>query len=321
VLHSVQSGVARDIAMGIGISSVIFAIAIYLPILGFFVSLFVPLPILFYRAKLGRQTGAIVPMAAIVAMGIIAGGVNIDVLAFAAMLLLGFTLSELYEKNLTVERTVAFASGAVILAGLIGLILYTVVINVPLGRFISDYVDHNLQITLAIYERLGAPQESIHMLTVSMDRIQYALVRIIPSLTVTSTLFVAWINLLASKPLLLSKGIAFPEFGTLNRWRAPEQLVWGVIGSGVMLLIPSSAMKLIGINGLFILLTVYFFQGMAIVAFYFEKKQFPRLLRVFLYSLIALQQIVLLVIVALGFFDVWINFRKLGKPSQDQNEA
>jgi hypothetical protein len=35
-------------------------------------------------------------------------------------------------------------------------------------------------------------------------------------------------------------------------------------------------------------------------------------LRLFLYSLIALQQIVLLIVVALGFFDMWLNFRKLG---------
>jgi uncharacterized protein YybS (DUF2232 family) len=59
-------------------------------------------------------------------------------------------------------------------------------------------------------------------------------------------------------------------------------------------------------------MTIYFFQGIAIISFYFEKKRFPRLLRIVLYSLIALQQVVLLVVVGLGFFDMWLNFRKLG---------
>jgi uncharacterized protein YybS (DUF2232 family) len=79
-----------------------------------------------------------------------------------------------------------------------------------------------------------------------------------------------------------------------------------------MLMIPEHTVKLFGINGLLILMTIYFFQGIAIISFYFEKKRFPRLLRIVLYSLIALQQIVLLIVVGLGFFDMWLNFRKLG---------
>jgi uncharacterized protein YybS (DUF2232 family) len=79
-----------------------------------------------------------------------------------------------------------------------------------------------------------------------------------------------------------------------------------------MLVIPERTVKLFGINGLLILMTIYFFQGIAIISFYFEKKRFPRLLRIVLYSLIALQQVVLLVVVGLGFFDMWLNFRKLG---------
>jgi uncharacterized protein YybS (DUF2232 family) len=58
-------------------------------------------------------------------------------------------------------------------------------------------------------------------------------------------------------------------------------------------------------------MTIYFFQGIAIVSFYFEKKKLPRVLRFVLYSFIALQQIILLVVIGLGFFDIWLNFRKL----------
>ena len=70
-------------------------------------------------------------------------------------------------------------------------------------------------------------------------------------------------------------------------------------------------MKMIALNGLLVLMTVYFFQGIAVVSFFFEKKGFPKLLRFFLYSFIALQHIVLLVVIGVGFFDMWLNFRKL----------
>jgi uncharacterized protein YybS (DUF2232 family) len=60
-------------------------------------------------------------------------------------------------------------------------------------------------------------------------------------------------------------------------------------------------------------MSVYFFQGIAIVSFYFNKKKFPRMIRIFLYTLVAVQQLVLLAVIGLGFFDMWFNFRKLAK--------
>ncbi len=40
----------------------------------------------------------------------------------------------------------------------------------------------------------------------------------------------------------------------------------------------------------------------------------PRVARMVLYGLIAIQQVVMLVVVGVGFFDTWFNFRKIGKP-------
>ena len=111
--------------------------------------------------------------------------------------------------------------------------------------------------------------------------------------------------------MLRSRGLPVPEFGALNRWRAPEPLVWAAIGCGLMLLLPVTSLKIVGMNGVIVLMAVYFFQGIAIVSFFFEKKQLPVALRFILYSLIVLQQFLLLVVIGFGFFDMWLNFRKL----------
>ena len=76
-------------------------------------------------------------------------------------------------------------------------------------------------------------------------------------------------------------------------------------------MIPHTALKLIGVNVLMVMITIYFFQGIAIVAYYFDRKGVPRPLRIFLYSLAAVQQLILLLIIVMGFFDVWFNFRRL----------
>ena len=314
-----HGGISRDVLTGISITCVIFAVSVYMPIFGFFCSLFIPLPILFYRSKLGRKTGAIIPIAAGVIMMMVLGRFSIDLLFFFELMLLGFILSELMAIDLSIERTVLFACGAILASAIVGLAFYSQIIQKGLTDVAAEYVTKNLQLTLVLYESMGMSEENIQLIANSLEQIQYVLLRIIPALAIASTLFVAWTSLLISRPLLKSRDLYYPDFGPLNLWKPPEHLVWGVIGCGLVLLIPSGSVKLIGLNGLIMLMAVYFFTGIAIVSFYFEKKRFPRLLRIFLYSLIALQQFVLILIIGLGFFDVWLNFRKIKSPNTKQS--
>ena len=309
----------RDIVSGIAITSLIFAISVYMPIIGFICSLFIPLPILFYRSKLGRTTGAIIPIITIIVMIAVLGGMSIDILFFVELLLLGFVLSELIELDLSIEKTMLYACGSVIFIGIVGLLFYSNLSDKGIYALVAEYVSKNLKLTLEVYENMGVSKESIHMISSSLENVEYVLIRIIPALVVASTFFVSWTNLLVAKPILKSRGLFYPSFGSLKIWKAPEFLIWVIIGCGLLLLLPEKTFKIIGLNGLLIMLTVYFFQGIAIVSFYFEKKRFPRVLKVFLYSLIALQQAVLLVIIGLGLFDMWLNFRKL-EPSPDKPE-
>jgi len=71
-----------------------------MPIFGFFCSVFIPLPILFYRSKLGRKTGGIVPAATILIMAVVLGKISIDLLFFIELMLLGFILGPMMEEYL-----------------------------------------------------------------------------------------------------------------------------------------------------------------------------------------------------------------------------
>jgi uncharacterized protein YybS (DUF2232 family) len=306
-----QNGVSKDIATGVTATLIIFTIAVFMPVVGFFFSIFIPLPVLFYRAKLGRRHGLIVPLVAVAVMGLVLGGLTTDIVFFAGLMFLGFAISEMFERKLSVEMTVVYACGIVLGAGLIGILLYSVFANTGIYSLVSAYVATNLKLSLQLYKSIGIPQKTIDTISGSLDQIQYVLVRLLPSLVAASTLFVAWTNLIAARPLMERRGLDVPDFGRLNRWRAPEPLIWGVIACGLILLMPATGIRLLGVNGLLILLTIYFMQGIAVVSFYFDKKKLPRVIRVVLYMMIAFQQLLLLVIISIGLFDMWINFRKL----------
>jgi len=303
----------KDIANGVLITSLIFAVSILIPVVGFFCSLFIPLPTLYYRIKLGRTTSVIIPVLGFIIMVVVISSFSMDVMFFAELLLVGFILGELLESRFSIDKTMLYACGVILIGGIVSLFVYRITSGIDLISILSQYVAQNIELSLVLYQSLGMPEESLRLIQSSLDNIQYILVSIIPGLTITSTLLVIWINILLSKVVLKGKFPFHPDYEKLNQWQAPDYLVWALIGCGLLMLFPATVTRMIGLNLILILMTIYFFQGMAIVSFYFEKKQVPRLFRILLYTLIALQQLALIAVIGIGLFDMWVNFRKIKK--------
>jgi hypothetical protein len=303
----------KDIVNGVLITSLIFAASILIPVFGFFCSLFIPLPTLYYRIKLGRTTSVIIPLLGVIIMVVLLSSFTIDVVFFAGLLLVGFILGELLEYRIPINKTMLYTCGVVLISAIVSLFIFSSVSGKNLFTILSQYVARNIELSLALYQSLGMSEENLRLIQGSLRKIQYVLVRIIPALTITSTLLVIWINILISKALLKGKFRLHADYEKLNQWQAPDFLVWAVIGCGLLMLFPAGAAKLFGINVLLISMTIYFFQGMGIVSFFFERKKVPRFFKILLYSLIALQQLALLAVIGMGLFDMWFNFRKLKK--------
>jgi len=201
------------------------------------------------------------------------------------------------------------------------LALYALMSTNTLWEQVSKYLYNNLELALSVYRQMDIPEDQIDIISRSMDGILYVMLRILPAIVIASTILVVWSNLLLVRPLLRSNRLFCPDFGSLSEWKAPESLIWFAILAGFLIVLPHKGLKLFGINGLIIMLVIYFFQGIAIVSFYFDKKGFPKILRGILYGLIALQQFVLLLVIAAGFLDLWIDFRRLKKGVDNNNES
>ncbi|MBE9582373.1 MAG: YybS family protein [Proteobacteria bacterium] len=320
--HITHNEPHKELLMATAITTLIALAGLYIPVVGLLVSVFVPLPILFYRSRLGRPRGVLILIAVTL---IVASAMRwrsmTSAVYFFELGLIGLILSEMFEMDLSLEKTVVVTTGIVLGTGAVILALYGLVSAESIWDQISNYLHGNLELALSIYREMDVSEEKIGILAQSMEGILYVMLRIMPAIVIVSTLLVVWSNLLLARPLLKSGKLFCPDFGALNKWKAPEPLVWLVILSGILVLLPHKGFKLFGVNGLIIMMTIYFFQGIAIVSFYFEKKQFPKILRGILYGLIAIQQFVLLLVIAAGFFDVWIDFRRMKKGVDDKNES
>ncbi|UCD86431.1 MAG: YybS family protein [Desulfobacterales bacterium] len=312
--HIAHGKTYKDVMVAIAVTTLISMAALHFTVLGPFVGLFIPLPILFYRSKLGRSSGLLILTTVSLFVTAFVGLKSIGTAAFLFEVgLVGLILPEVFEMNLSVEKTVGITAGGVLTTGTVILALYTLLSTTSPWAVAASYLEKSAKLALAMYREMDVPEEKVNMLAQSLDGILYIMLRIIPAVMIVATLFVVWSNLLLARFVLRSKELFCPDFGRLNQWKAPEHLVWVAIASGVLLLFGHPGLKIIGINGVIVMMMIYFFQGIAIVSFYFEKKQFPRLLRVLLYGLIAVQQPLLLVVVAVGFFDIWIDFRRTRK--------
>ena len=314
----VQGTDQKRILFGIALTALICALSISIPVFGFVFFMVVPLPAFYYRVRLGTKLSAFAASSAFIFLIFFSGGLSADLFFIAAMLLLGFFMGEFFEKNLAVEKTIGYAAGLVLATGAFGLALYANASNLGLFQLISGYVAKHLELTLAVYENMGMPEESITTLTRSMEQIRYVLVRILPAISAAGLLFAAWMNLLLAKALLKTRIQRSATLEGLKRWKTPDALVWGVVASALMLLVPGGFFKVLGLNGMIVFTIIYFFQGIAILSFYFEKKKIPLAVRVLLYGMVVIQQIFIFVIAGIGFFDVWLNFRKIENNDTDK---
>ena len=320
VPQTLQGEISKDIVRGIAITTLVIALTAFIPVFVIFGFLLIPLTILFYRSKLGRRLGAVVPIASAMLMVFVLGGITSRTFIFFELLLIGFFLSEFIEADLSVEKTVLYTCGAVLLTGVAALVFYGNLSGVRVDELVSGHIGSSIDITIDLYKNIGTPESTIRSgneISNKLEEARNLLIVITPALAAVLTLFIVFGTLLAAKPLMKNKHLHYPEFGPLNHWRAPESLVWGVIVCGLALLFSDNIVGLAAGNGLIVLMTFYFLGGIAIMSFYFEKKKFPTMLRFFLYCLIIVTRGAVFLVIGLGFLDIWMNFRKL---EIDKNE-
>ncbi len=301
-------------ALSAGIISTLLLVLVSVsnPLFGIVCSWLIPLPVLFYRTRLGRKISAVIPIVVLLFLIIISKGVSADILLLAGLMFLGFLLSESFEKDFSTDRTILFSCGGVLLTGMFILFFYSTIVNTGFTELITGFVDKNISQTIELYKSMGVLENEFKSTPEMKESLVLIISGILPGLAASMLIFTAWINILVAGAIFDKHNIQFAGYGKLKLWKAPDQLVWVTIISGLSLMIPVDAIKYISLNIILILLLLYFLQGIAITSFYFDKKRYPRGIRIVLYGLIMIQSILLIFIIGIGFFDMWINFRKTG---------
>jgi len=307
----IQPSAIKDILTGILLCMLIIAIMYILPLIGVFAWMFLPLPVLFYRLKTGRNGGGIIMVTSLAVLILLTSNFAFNTLYFGSLLMTGFFLGECIEKHLSIEKIMLYTGLAVLGTGVAILLMYSLTYTQGIEHLISNYVTRYQTLSSQLFSESAQLYPDMKVDTQMLEKAGSVFVMIFPGIFINSYLTMVWLNILLIKKLLLKKGIHVTSIENLNQWKAPDYLVFGVIGLSILIFLPVDALKFIAVNCLIILMFVYFFQGIAVVSFFFQKKSAPSALRFFFYILIAIQPLFMFLVIGLGLFDTWINFRKL----------
>ena len=245
--------------------------------------------------------------------------IALPVIAMAAMGLAGIVMTFAARKNYSINSVVLLPSLVILTAIAFYFIYGAMQLSISPWQLLERHVTEAVDMNIKLYSQLPFDPEEIKSLKESKATIVQLFTRIFPALCIIAALFTIWINLLIGNRFVRKAGIVPPGLSAPSEWKAPNWLVWFLIASGGIAFIPHVHISYIGINIFLIAVFVYLLQGLAIVSFFFQNRNISMFFRWLFYFLIAIQQILMIAIAAVGFFDIWIDFRKYFRKDQATN--
>jgi uncharacterized protein YybS (DUF2232 family) len=272
-----------------------------------------PLPVLIVGYGRGPRGALLLALAAALAVFSLKPGWETvwANLGFGSLLLLGVILSVIQHRGIPPPRAIFFAVAALSVAALLILLGQAVLTGVSPMVVLAQ---RSSEIMAMARQVLGAAAGEGQPLVpgVPQESLEAWVRRLLPGLVITNTGLVAWLNVVLARQFAFVMGWRKPE-PPLYQWTAPEWLIFVALGSGFLLLIPVGAVRFASLNLLMVLALLYFCQGVAVVAAWFQRLALPRLMRLVGYPLLFLNPVFFLII-TLGLMDLWLDFRRLHQP-------
>lgn len=297
----------------------IFVSGMIIPPAGVALFPFVPQPVLWFGLKYGAVGGIGVALLALSGLFFLGG----KELAFVYSLFASVAglLLILLGRIQVIERLVAGIAGIISASTAVLLLHLYGSWNATL-QDIRNSITDNLMAAVQVYEKMDFPKESLDMLKERTPQIAEMISQLLPALVFVGLALIVLFNVVSlCRRFPERRGEWFRE-ETLREWKAPDALVWGLIVCGFLFFLPGfDSAKLVAANILLVIATTYFFQGLAIVAYFFHKNNVPRFFRAVIYLFIVFQQICTLLVAGLGLFDLWGDFRRLKKKDLNPSQA
>jgi uncharacterized protein YybS (DUF2232 family) len=305
----------------LAVASTVFLLisGVMIPPAGMILIPLVPQPVLFFGLKYGTGLGLGVLFAAVIVFLIFTG--EALALAYSIFAIMVALLFRLLGRLRSVELLVTVV-GAAMFSASAGLLFH---VYASWAAMIQDFranLIDNLTGAMRVHEKMGFPQESMDVLKERTPELVDQLLQLLPGLLFVSLCLIVLVNILFLCRRFPERRAQWLSVENFRKWKCPEYLIWPFIACGFALFVPTlEVVGTVAANVILVVGVCYFIQGLAIVAYFFDKNNVPRFLRSATYVLIVFQQMFTLLVAALGLFDLWGDFRRLKKNDLNPSRA
>lgn len=306
-----KNNAIRDIAIGAIIVTVLFAAGSVLSLLGSLCAFCIPLPVIFYRVKTGRAAAVIISAISLFVIVAMVRSFKFDLMFTFQLILIGLILGECFAQKRSVNF--AFLSTLVVTVIILGLWVYAASLNAGQtpGVMLNSMLDTSIAMTMDYYRAQGVAAQDVAALEEMFAMVKPWAIKFLPAGAVFTYMFTIWANILLARSLLKRARLPWP-YGSFRSWSVPYDMVFAALAAGlVWFLAPTgSVLWLIGFSALLIIMPVYCFQGLAILACTLDNLRVPKPLHAVAYVVIILFWPLFFVVAMLPFFEMWFNLRK-----------
>jgi len=299
------------------ISSFVFATA-FIPVIGSICLVFLPM-ILFLNGSINDRIKTtiafFIPFSLLFFLSTLLH-LNLPTIAIFTMGMAGLFIAQIAAKNESVEKIIIYPALFIIASICFYFIYSGLVLSVNPWQFVVKYIAATIEENVKLLSQSPLKAEDINYIKDNEKNIIDSFTQIFPSLIIITSTLIIWANFLLGKRILGKAGITWPKFTELTRWKSPELIIWIFIISGGLFFVPNKDINFFSLNIFLVTCFIYLLQGLAIVSFFFQNKNVPLFFRYLFYFFIAVQQILMIPIIAVGLFDIWIDFRKYFQKDQ-----
>ncbi len=291
--------------------------AVVAPGLGVMLSLLMPAPMILLYLQHGKSVGMFGLGAVLVILSLTAG-VEAAMGFAAAYAIVVVFLAEGIRFHLEPEKTIAVAAlSAALLSGVLLWVALTGEEQSPI-EFFQSQLKISAEEYLKAFKKSGAPEEELTFMREVANNYTPVMAKGLVAILLVGSLLTATFNYILVRALWLKfYPRVFFQNSEPSRWILPDQAVWGFIGSFGAMFLGGGALKWVGMNIFIVMTTLYFFQGLAIILAILKAKNASGLVTGIVFLLVLTQPPLMGMVVGLGLFDVWIDFRKIRQRAEE----
>ncbi|MBN1365960.1 MAG: DUF2232 domain-containing protein [Syntrophaceae bacterium] len=295
--------------------------SVFVPVIGPLFLFLLPMTLFINGAINGTIKTSLVFLVSFFLLLLLALLLRIDVPAIAVFItgLAGIFMAQMTAKNYSVEKTIIYPALFIVGAVCFYFVYDAITLGINPWQMVKNFISTTITESVKFYSQLPLKAEEIKLIKDNETIIIIGFIQIFPSMVIILSMLVVWLNLLLGRDYLQRAGIIYPGLAALNRWKAPDSIIWIFLISGALFFVPQKDINFFSLNIFLVVCFIYLLQGLAIVGFLFQHKNVPAFFRYLFYFLIAVQQFLMIPIMAIGLFDMWVDFRKFFQKNQTAN--